>query len=69
MKKHLTDDQVSKYRDNLLAAERGIEIALQTISGLELGGERSELWTDLNHALALVQSGLRKDHLLRDWGE
>lgn len=69
MKKHLTDDQVSKYRDSLLAAERGVESALQLVCELELGGERSALWTDLNHALELVQSGLRKDHILRDWGE
>ena len=69
MKKHLTNDEIAEYRDELLRAERGIETALQTICDLELGGERSALWTDLNRALGLVQSGLHKDHLLRDWGE
>lgn len=67
--KHLSNEKIETYRNALLGAERSIEAALQTMSGLELDDDVGMLWTDLNHAYALVRTGLRKDHLLRDWGD
>ena len=69
MKKHLTNEEIAKYRDELLLTERGIETALQTICDLEPGDGKGNLRAGLNRALELVQAGLRSDHLLRDWGE
>lgn len=67
--KYLSNEQIEKYRNALLDAERSIETALQTMGELEENDDNSALWTDLNHAYALVRTGLRKDHLLRDWGD
>ena len=67
--KTLTNEQIETYRNALLGAECCIETALRTMNGLELNDDVGMLWSDLNHAYALVRTGLRKDHLLRDWGD
>lgn len=68
--KYLTDEQLTEYRNGLLMAESGVEQALQQLSFLELGEQgQGELWTELNKSYALIQTGLRKEHILRDWGD
>ena len=68
--KYLTDEHLAEYRNGLLTAEKGIEQTLQQLSLLELGEQSQvELCRDLNKAYALIETGLHKEHLLRDWGD